>query len=474
MSIKKLITTIGVFIIFASLGIGTYFVYQKGLLTFKPDPDIKPTKIRITNVSHDRFTISWVTAKPTNGSIMYGDNTKLEQLQLDDSDQLTGQSQARKLHHVTISNLKPATQYYFKIRSGEKNTQFDDSGKPYSVKTAPALGSQPPTDMINGVVHLTTGKPAEGAIVYVSIPGVAPLSTQVKKDGSWLINLSSARNTTLTEYATYDPQTVAINIDVQGDSKTSKIVTNAANKSPVPVVTLGETYDFTQETVASVPEKPLVEQDQSQQLPLEPEESTKSSDPSESTESAKTPEVYDQSIESEEVTILNPAEDGEELFTTQPEFLGTGPAKKVLTVSIAGGVSPISTTKTVDDEGNWSFSPSDPLDPGDYTLTVDYIDSMARSQTLSRDFIIASDATGGLEDLPAFEATPTAHTSPSPIPTISPTPKPTATASLSARTSMPSTKSGVPVSGVNTPTVVLLLFGFGLIASGYSWKRSAS
>jgi len=462
MSVKKIITILGVFIIFASLGIGAFFVYQKGLLDFGPDPATQPKKVKITNISHDRFTVSWVTDQSTPGAIVFGETAKVDQTQLDDNDQLTGQSKARKLHHVTISNLKPATAYYFKIRSGEKNTLYDNQGEPYSVNTAQTLGTQPPTDMINGMVTLANGKPAEGTIVYVTIPGVIPLSTQVKKDGSWLISLSNARNSTLTEYAKYDSTTL-IDVYVQGDTVFSKVTTNTANKSPVPQITLGETYDFTKDSLASSPTPSGTDQ-----FPLEPDE--------ESTNSGRTPETYLQDPEqqisspSDSVILLNPAREDEELYTTSPEFLGTGPASKVLTIRIPSITPPIETTQTVDDDGNWSFSPLTELTEGNHTIEIDYVNTYGENESITRDFIITS-ATGGLEDtLPAIESTPSATIKPTPKPTLLPTPAPKI-ATNSSRASMPSTQSGVPEPGVNLPTSALLLLGLGLIISGYSWKK---
>jgi len=119
MKIKQLLTIFGILILLASIGLGGYFAYTNGLIVGKTDPSIQPLKIKITNINHDRFSVSWITQEPANGSIIYGvDSKKFDQLQIEDNDQLSGQQIARRTHHITLTNLDPETNYYFKIRSG--------------------------------------------------------------------------------------------------------------------------------------------------------------------------------------------------------------------------------------------------------------------------------------------------------------------------------------------------------------------
>lgn len=460
MSAKKIITILGIVIIFVGIGIGAYFVFQKGLISLGSDPEIVPSKVQITNVSNDKFSVSWITTGKSIGSVIYGQNSKLEQIELDDVDQLTGQSKPRKIHHVTINGLQASSTYYFKIRSGENNRKFDKDGEPYSVKTAPILGSQPPSDMISGTVMLADSKPAEGAVVYVDISGVKPLSTYVTKNGDWLISLSNARNLQLTDYASYDAKEALINISIQGEDKVSKVVTNTSNKSPVPEIILGEAYDFT--SVKEVGNVGLGEEDfdNTNDVSVEEENTGK---PLES--------FVEQGIK--EVTIISP-EEGEELDTTKPVFSGEGPADTVINISIVEDDT-FSGSKTIDSYDEWEFSFSKPFDPGEtYTLLVDYFDEDDEEINLEREFSIALDATEENDSSPSYnESSPSAKPKATPKSTV--VPSSTASASASSkggvRNSMPSTNSGTPVSGMTSPTIVLLLIGVGLITGGYRFKK---
>jgi len=455
MKIKQLLTIFGILILLASIGLGGYFAYTNGLIVGKTDPSIQPLKIKITNINHDRFSVSWITQEPANGSIIYGvDSKKFDQLQIEDNDQLSGQQIARRTHHITLTNLDPETNYYFKIRSGEKNTIFDDNGKAFSIITAPVLSAQPPADLINGSVILNN-KPAVDAIVYISLPGTSSLSTQVKKDGTWLANLAIARTIPLTEYATYDNLETSYNINIQGDNISSEVILTTANDSPVPDIVLGETYDFTKQIAQATPmpsptPMPAAESTPSaklaSQFPLEPDD--------EASPDAKIPEQNP--IGTSEVEISNPFEEYEELHTQTPEFHGTGPVGTVLTLMVSG-VDEISTSVTVANDGNWRYTPPQSLSVGDYLLRISYVNDNDDTQSLERNFsIAASSGTGG--NVPSYTAS-TSATKATPTPTVAP------------RKSMPSTASGTPESGFELPTIMLLLLGFGLTITGLGWKK---
>lgn len=440
---KRIPTIIGLLTIIISLVTGIYLASQKQLFGGKPDPLFTPKKIKITNVADNQFTVSWISSKAATGFIRYGTTPSVDSSLPDDRDQRSGQKQAFKSHYVTISGLKPTTKYYFKIGSGEEKNLFDNNGKPYEVTTGPTLGAQPPSDLINGKVVSETGSPATGAIVYITLPNTALLSAQVKADGTWLIALSSARVSDLSDYASYDSALALIDIFAQGEEKTAKAITNTANDSPVPQITLGQTHDFTNgatqtlaqgETPSSettVPETiPESTSKKEGQFPLQP----LTNFPVEASPSA-------------EVTLTNPQTEGETINSLRPEIIGTGPPRKVLTITIESKT--YTTTVVVDDEGNWSFTPPEDLEAGTHTITIAYVDDGGQEQSLQRNFVVAAPGDSGL---PAFTATPSAITTPS------------------ARTSVPSTDSGVPLAGTVNPTMLMLFLGLILTISGFALK----
>ena len=155
-----------------------------------------------------------------------------------------------------------------------------------------------------------------------------------------------------------------------------------------------------------------------------------------------------------QVTIENPAEDGEEINTTLPEITGKGPAAKVLTIRIESPETYTSTV-TVDGDGQWNFTPPEDLTPGDHTVFVSYVDDEGTTKTISRNFVVLA---AGQSELPALTATPSATQAPSPIP------------SPSTRGTIPSTESGVPTTGTVIPTFMVFIAGLLLLILGFISK----
>ncbi|NMB56736.1 hypothetical protein GYA19_02245, partial [Candidatus Beckwithbacteria bacterium] len=470
---------LGIGIIVLIIGGGFFMAFKNGLLG-KTDPKIIPQNIKITNISHDKFTVSWITTKATKGSIIYGKDNKLNLTQLDDSDQLTGQSKEYITHHITISNLQAANTYYFKIKSGEGKL-FDDNGSSYSLRTAPILGVQAPSDIINGTIKNADGTPAGNALVYVEIDGVSPLSAQVKPNGEWLINLGNARNKSLTSYAQYDNKNSIINLNIYGNNgKSSKGTAKTANDAPMPLITLGENFDFSASNVvyqnqpSNIDEEiPNAEIDSNQENQEENENNntTNSLDETVGTESEKeaqltanqTPEQYplldaeednyfndeedpeNYVIQNADLTLTNPKTDYEKLYTAKPEFIGTGTANGILTIQIIKYSSVIDQSSVViESTGKWTYSPKANLTDGTYSIKVS--DS---ATTITRKFIIDTSKTGG--NFPAFVSTPSATAKP--------------------RTQIPDTSRGTPESGSTLPTIILLFGGLSLITTGLYSKK---
>jgi len=133
---KKIIIAI---IVFAGL-VGVTIAAAWGLRTFrKPgagaSSENKPRNVRLSEITPQRATITWVTEKPAYGFISYGETMSLGRT--------SQEAQKTTTHSITIANLKPGTTYYYKIGVGE--AIFDDAGIPYSFTTPAQSEHQPET-----------------------------------------------------------------------------------------------------------------------------------------------------------------------------------------------------------------------------------------------------------------------------------------------------------------------------------------
>jgi len=442
---KKLPTILGIIILIIGLAAGVFLVTQGQTIFLRASPEVTPNQIKVTNISDNSLTISWTTQRETSGFVRYGETSSLAITLADDRDQVTGETGSFTTHYVTLINLKPDTDYYYKIGSGGRT--FPTQGEPYEAKSAPvAQGLLPPSDVASGTVSKSDGTPAEGVVVYLTMANTSPLSALVRSSGSWLIPLNTARTTDLISFAEYDKEAQVIDILVEGGSQGhSSVITTTKNDNPVPPVTLGETYNFRQQAEPT-------------EITPPPAETTLTPTPT-STASGFTPgdiEPTPTATPTGELTIINPEED-EDLNSLAPNFTGTGPPGKLIDIVVE---SPAYTgTIRVDEDGSWDWSPPTDLEPGTHTVKVTY-----GGQTISKTFTVLA---AGESDLPAYTATPSATTTPSL--TLTPTPTPTPT--TQPRTEMPSTEAGVPDSGYMIPTFLVFIIGTGLILAGFVSKK---
>lgn len=465
---KQMPTLLGLLILFLGAGAGVMLVGSGGGFLPRAGPEYTPQNLQITNVTDRSFSVSWTTDESTVGYLKYGESGAVDTTITDDRDQLSGETGSFKVHHVTVRGLNPQTTYSFEVGSGSGQSLYDNNGQPYQVTTGTTLGTPEGSDTIFGKIVTPAQTPADGALVYVRLPGGAPLSSLVKSSGSWAVSLASARVTSLNSYLSFDPATTVATIEIAGeDGSLTSGTASIDTENPIPTITLGENFNYVTKstTTQTTPETAKSGFD------LNPLEDTA------------------QVVEPGEVELTNPSVEGETINSTQPEFQGIAPANTTISIELNSETT-YQDQVLVGPEGEFAWTPPGDLEPGEHTITLSWIDSSGIEQFFTRNFVVLAQ---GSSDLPAIEATPSATPTPTatPVGGINPTPTPTAiptatptpistptpTASLSAtptpkpRTSQPSTASGVPVSGSTTQTFVLLLGGLGLISGGFVLSR---
>ncbi len=169
---------VGIIGLFASLFLTLgRVVYQE-----KASPQQAPREIRLTNLSENSVSVSWLTEEPVLGGVIYGVNSSLSSsfVGLDDR----GEDVVSSLHHVTLKNLKPEITYYFRLISGAG--YFDNQGTPYVFSTPrhSSLTPAPP--------YVFKGKFGQEALVYFSFDDSTPISTLTNEKGNFLLSLNNA------------------------------------------------------------------------------------------------------------------------------------------------------------------------------------------------------------------------------------------------------------------------------------------
>ena len=442
---KRIPTIIGILVLLVGGVAGILAVGRSTNFLPKASPEHAPKQIKITGVSSDSFTVSWLTDSATSGFLRYGTTTSLSTTQADERDLISDSPGNYRLHYVTIHGLSPGTKYYFKLGSGDSGL-YDNNGQPFEITLGTQLNTAGRTAVLSGNVVTNAQTPAVGAIVYANIPGAAPVSALVRNSGSWVINLAELRTTNLSalyKYSDSDSASLEI-ISATGETTTGTAELGAFQESP-PTITLGQTFNLTA-------------QEESRLI------STDTGEDAEATQSATS--QFDTKplggvtpATGSAITLANPSFDGETVNTTKPEIIGTAPANTKITITVES--DPIYEEQlTTDTDGSFAWSPPANLAAGNHTITISYTDAKGILQTLKRSFVVMA---AGESELPALTSSPSGQSA---TPTPTPKPSPSPTASGSARVSIPSSGSGTPTAGTITPPIVITLLGLLLNSSG--------
>jgi hypothetical protein len=453
----KIPTIIVLVILILGVVLGVILVRNRQIFRLGASGEEAPKDIRVTNISESTLSVSWTTEIPTTGVVVWGESEGSLQRSAPSE---TGNG---RIHSATITGLEPETTYFYEINSAGET--YDNNGIPWQSQTAASL--EPPTApiVISGTIEDASGALVGGALVYVSAGGGTSLSTITSQEGNWVVSVSNARTQDLASFVEIDESRTLAEIFVQaGEKGTASALIYPASAKPAPPIVLGQSHDF-----KNLP--PSIESGVPQ-AQLEVPEGQESS-------GFETPEE-EASLEPSTVT-LESVDSGEVVASTQPEFFGEGPPETVITITVES--DPITDQVTVDDSGEWNWSPPEDLLPGTHSITLSWRDASGILRTLTRSFVVLA------ADEPAFVSTPSATPTTRPTSTPTPTLRPTATPRLTTTptptlkatpTLTPSptkrptaTPSSLPDAGVSANTIAFALLGLALIAfSGLTFALS--
>lgn len=390
---KRIPTLFGLFIITMSIGITTFLVNKETLLQIKATPTQQPQNVRITNVTDNSFSVSYITANKISGSLNYGKDKTLGQSALDEKDQQIKKTTDKQIHSITVNNLIPLTKYYFTITSGQDT--YLNNNQPFEIITAQTiLAPATNNDKIKGKIILPNGLPPNEGIIYITTDNSAVVSQTLKPDGTYEIPLSLIMTGDLSSYYNFNSNSV-IKILVYGDTLTSSVFFSKNQENSIPTITLSKDYDFrTNETLqASI---------SANQLNFPTFTSTSSA------AQKKSPQ------------ILTPKKD--QGFTDQqPLFKGTALPGEDVRIIIHSDEN-IQTEVSTNQSGAWSFRPSSLLSPGNHTITIITRDASGILKSITQSFVVHASGTQVSQSAtPSGTLTPTPTIKPTLTPTLTPT-----------------------------------------------------
>lgn len=498
---KQIPTLLGLVVLIAGLAIGA-FLFSEGTGIFLPraTPETTPKSIRLSNLTDQGFSVTFVTDAATSGFIRYGkDPDKLTQVG-DQRDQLTGTVGEYTLHQISVlRGLEANTTYYYVLGTGN-GALFDDNGEPFTIKTAKKAGTQPQAMTVFGSVVTRSGAPAAGAVVFVTPPGAGTMSSLVTNTGSWAISLSNARKTDGSDYAPVAiGDLLSIQVAAVNPSENTQLTAPVEAETAIAIKLGTDQADVSETTPTEVTAEEVVTPS-----PTASPTATPTATPTAATQSANLADISELLDETEVLPPTTPVATLSgvlELAEADPATGSTPPVVETSTPVITGTALPNVTVTIVvnsetqldaqvvaDENGNFELDISQyqkELEPGDHSITYSYVDpNTGVTVTKTREFTVAPRATLAAAATPT--PAPYSTTNPYPIGTSSATgtnttsttsgtvtPRPTATprpSSSSTSSSYQSTQSGLPASGSVGATLLLIIGGFFFLISGiWSW-----
>lgn len=494
---KRIPTILGLLVLVVALVAGIFLLGDgPGVFAPRATPATTPKKIKITNVTDNSFTISFLTDEKTPGFIKYGtQSNSLNSQASDDRDQLSGTVSDFQMHHITVRGLQPTTSYYYTLGTGS-NAKFDNNGSPFTIKTSARNGAPAAAKTIYGSVSNQAGNPADGAVVYVTLANAGEMSSLVKASGSWAIPLSNARTKDGSGYAQVtDSDTIILSVQGNILNETISHNTTVSEAQPVPTLSFGQTTPSATDTQAEI--APIKVEDETQ--PESPDNFTFAeetitasdeasyvatpilndlSDQEQSSRSALLNEITQpltstQSATTEakpEVTVLNlENEEAQTVTTSQPKITGKAAPNVQITIEVHSDTN-IQEFITADADGNFELdiaALSKTLEPGPHEVTYSYTDPTTNE-------VISKTVNFTVEEpvQQLAQAEPYGSGNPYPPETVAPEASEAAQASESAdasdeaRVSIPATDEAIPVSGSVGTTMALVFGGLFFIVSG--------
>ncbi len=373
---RKIPTLIALLIITLSIAVTTFLVRGGSFFQIKAGPEADPENIQITNISDAAFTVSYTTDDEVIGTLNFGSEVSLlDSVVLDDRDQLSQSVNKYKAHSITLRNLDPETTYYFTITSADK--KYLKNNSPYKAKTGGKVDKDPSSQVpLSGRIALPDGSFPSDGLVYVNIDEAQKLSTYIKNDGTYILPLNSIRNLSLSDYLTIDANSI-IGMEIYSQDLFSSVSVSPNDISPVPLISLSSTYDFSNAL-----------------------EESSSSNP-QTSRSGVFP-TFGAIKKLEEPQILTPSSD-EEFNDPKPMFSGTAVPNETVQISIHSDEN-IEAQITVGGNGRWTYSPPKELSAGQHTITITTKDKQGMLKTITKNFTVFAAPTSTIQPVPTAES----------------------------------------------------------------------
>lgn len=247
----KIPTLIGIALIIALIGsLGFWFFSREKT---KNEPGFEISDLQVANIADNTATVIWQTSLPSIGQVLYGQSDNLNLKSPDNRD--SKQPGARITHFVTLKNLKPDTDYFYKIMNNSSNYPE----KTLKFKTADINN----VDELNfsflrplkGTILNTDLNPIEESLIFLEINGAQNLATFSSTAGNFILPLKLVLSKDLNQIFNV-PQNTSATLTVKKGRLESRVKLAISDSTVrLPPITIGANLDlsnYTQPPIATI------------------------------------------------------------------------------------------------------------------------------------------------------------------------------------------------------------------------------
>lgn len=186
----------GLFVTYGFLASQAFLFKKPEIVSKENDPT--PQRVKISNITDQGFTVSWISTKPSLGAVVFS-RSKIDSEPLDQNINIAfdqrGEFVSSKSHFINLSNLKADTAYYFLIKSGSilffrtLGGEWKEKGLSAEQITGPK--NFQPQNLLQGQILTKSGQAEPETFVFLEIPGRSSLLAAITDSrGEWQIDLA--------------------------------------------------------------------------------------------------------------------------------------------------------------------------------------------------------------------------------------------------------------------------------------------
>ncbi|OGK65020.1 hypothetical protein A2313_03995 [Candidatus Roizmanbacteria bacterium RIFOXYB2_FULL_41_10] len=309
------------FILIMTVIISLAFKGSSTKIVSRASKNLIPHNITVSNLTNKSASIHFTTKDPVKTYLSISSQNKPTQVQFDYRDQK--EQLPRRLHYFQLNQLSTNTQYGFSIYVEGKLYQEEQTLKTLDLEY-PTLSNAP----VFGKVVQSNLQPGIDILVTVTLfpQSRYTYSALTRSSGEWIATLPIVLNEENQETNISPNQIINLHL-INEDLQQSKVTVKYVEAQPLRSVIIGQNYDFTQsDLVLGVKER------RTSQL------------------------------------ITSPI-DNAVISSFYPTFRGQGSKNTLVKLIIKPDIADL--LVTVDKNGNWQYTPEQPLNPGRYELLVE-------------------------------------------------------------------------------------------------------